>query len=275
VECRFGRGEDRLANMRAMGQDDLSHDRTGHRSHDPGRDPSRDPSRDPIFGSTWADTRQDIVPLLARESVPGGPLTVWLDPGLRVGFGLDLGVMFVHVTEALLRAWRVDPETLSRQAIGNLRMRAGTLDAHAAIRTRLGLVSVSVLQAPDGCASSLVLAPDLLPRWFGGGPWLFIAPARNLLMALPPRTDQRLARSVRDEIAAQVPGALDVPPLYWDGSRLRRQDADPGPRLASSAGRTNAIPRRTPRTVPPRRWGAPLHGALTTWYTPPPDRSVR
>lgn len=250
-----------------MEHEDLHRDRNGHRS--------RDPNGDPVFGSTWSDTRNDIVPLLARESMPGGPLTVSLDPGLRVGFGLDLGLMFVHVTEPLLRAWRVDVETLTRQAIGNLRTRARTLGADAAIRTRLGLVSVSVLQAPDGCASSLVLAPDLLPRWFGGGPWLFIAPARNLLMALPPRTDQRLAHSVRDEIAAQVPGALDVPPLYWDGARLRRQDSTPAPGQPPSAGRRIGIPRGATGTVPPRRWGAPLHGAPTTWYTPPPERSVR
>lgn len=250
-----------------MEHEDLRRDRNGHRS--------RDPKGDPVFGSTWSDTRNDIVPLLARESMPGGPLTVSLDPGLRVGFGLDLGLMFVHGTEPLLRAWRVDVETLTRQAIGNLRTRARTLGADAAIRTRLGLVSVSVLQAPDGCASSLVLAPDLLPRWFGGGPWLFIAPARNLLMALPPRTDQRLAHSVRDEIAAQVSGALDVPPLYWDGARLRRQDSTPAPGQPPSAGRRIGIPRGATGTVPPRRWGAPLHGAPTTWYTPPPERSVR
>jgi hypothetical protein len=228
-----------------------------------------------MLGSTWEEVRADIVPLLARQSMPGGPLTVWLEPGLRVGFGLDLGLMFVHVTEPLLRAWRVDVETLTRQGIGNLRMRARTLGADAATRTRFGLVSVSALQAPDGCASSLVLAPDLLPRWFGGGPWLLIAPARNLLMALPPRTDQRLAYSVRDEIAAQVPGALDVPPLYWDGARLRRQEVDPAPVRAGSAGEPIGTSRATIRTVPPRRWGARLHGGPTTWYTPPPERSVR
>jgi hypothetical protein len=262
VECLFGGGEDRPAKMPGMGLGDLRSDR------------SRDRSGDPIFGSQWADARDDVVPLLARESVPGGPLTVSLDPGLRVGFGLDLGLMFVHVTEPLLRAWRVDVETLTRQAVGNLRMRGLTLSAGAATRTRLGLVSVSVLQTADGCASSLVLAPDLLPRWFGGGPLVLIAPARNLLMALPPRTDQRLAHSVRDEVAAQVPGSLDVPPLYWDGTRLRRQDM---PRVvrASSAGQMTGTTGGKVRTVPPRRWRASLHGEPTTWYTPPPERSVR
>jgi hypothetical protein len=247
----------------------------GHLKRDRNGDRGRDPKGDPVFGSTWDDVRDEIVPLLARDSMPGGPLTVSLDPGLRVGFGLDLGLMFVHVTEPLLRAWRLDVETLTRQAIGNLRIRARTLGADAVIRTRLGLVSVSVLQAPDGCASSLLLAPDLLNGWFGGGPWLFIAPARNLLMALPPRTDERLAYSVRDEIAAQVPGPLEVPPLYWDGARLRRQDANPQLVKASSADPAMGSPHRTVRTVPPRRWGAPLHGAPTTWYTPPPERSVR
>jgi hypothetical protein len=263
VERRFGGGEDHPSKMPGMGLGDLRSDRGSDRS------------RDPIFGSRWAEARDDVVPLLARQSMPGGPLTVSLDPGLRVGFGLDLGLMFVHVTEPLLRAWRVDIETLTRQAIGNLRMRSRTLAAGAAARTRFGLVSVSVLQTPDGYASSLVLAPDLLPRLFGDGPWLFIAPARNLLMALPPRTDPRLAHSVHEEIAAQVPGALDVPPLYWDGTGLRRQDAPAVVRASSSAGRTIGTPGKTVRTVPPRRWGAPPHGAPTTWYTPPPERSVR
>ena len=267
MECQFGGGEERPAKMPDMRRDDPQRDRSGHRIGDPGGDPA--------FGSSWADARDDVVPLLARESMPGGPLTVSLDPGLTVGFGLDLGLMFVHVTAPLLRAWQVDDETLTRQAIGNLRTRARTLRADTAIRTRLGLLSVSVLQAPDGCASSLLLAPDLLPRWFGGGQWLFIAPARNLLMALPPRTDERLAHAVLDEIAAQVPGALDVPPLYWDGARLRLQDSSPAPSERPSACRTSRVPPRMVRTVPPRRWGAPLHGVPTTWYTPPPERSVR
>lgn len=171
---------------------------------------------------TWAEARSAILPLLPRRRPP--PLredlvTVHLEPGVQVGFGVDLGPMFLRVTESMLRRWDVDPGRLARQAIGNLRHRAERLDAGAAVRTRFGLTPLWVLQAPDGSASSLILAPDLLPRWFGEGPRVFIAPARNLLVGLPSATDRRLVCWLRDAIAGELPDALDVPALWCQGAR--------------------------------------------------------
>ena len=221
----------------------------------------------------WGQARDAVVPLLARRrslAPIGEPVSVDLDPGLRVGFAVDLGPVFLHVTGPLLRAWRVDVADLARQAIANLRARTQNLAPDSAVRARVGLISLSVLQAPDGWASSLVLTPDLLPRWFGAGPRIFIAPGRNLLVAVPPETDRRVAQWLRDELAAQLADALDVPPLLWDGARLRC-DVPAGlpgvaPPTAPSRGKSGS---------PPRRWRVPLQGPRTTWYTPPPDRSVR
>ena len=232
----------------------------------------------------WQDARDRVLPLLARypHAAPGGPVMIRLDPGLRVGFGVDLGPMFVHVTTQLLRAWRLDHGALARQAVANLRERARAIGSDATVRMRFGLVPLAALQVPPGWASSLLLAPDQLPRWFGPGPHVFIAPARNLLIALPSETDQRLVRSLLDEIGRQLPDALDVPPLAWDGARLRRTESDTGPAALPDRGsvqiggpsHTGRLRSRPDRGTAPRRWGPPRHGARTTWYTPPPDRSV-
>ncbi len=172
----------------------------------------------------WASARDALVPLLLRRgsyALIRDPVSVQLEPGVRVSFAVDLGPMFLHVSGSLLRTWPVDVAQVARQALLNLRVRSQPLAAGSAVRTRVGLTSLSVLQAPGGWASSLVLVPDLLPRWFGSGPRIFIAPARNLLVAVPAKTDHRLAHWLRDEIAAQMADALDVPPLSWDGFRLR------------------------------------------------------
>jgi hypothetical protein len=237
---------------------------------------------DPMTAFHWQDARDAIVPLLARR--PPGPagalVTVRLDPGIDVGFGVDLGPMFVHVTAQLLRGWPIDEAALTRQAIGNLRQRAGSIPPDAAVRTRLGLVPLAALQTTDGWASSLLLAPDLLPHWFGPAPRIFIAPARNLLIGLPGDTDARLVRSVLREIGHELPDALDVPPLAWDGARLRRAAertveiaADEPPAGGGLRAREHVRP-RPHRPAPARRWAPPRQGAGTTWYTPPPDRSV-
>jgi hypothetical protein len=217
---------------------------------------------------SWPAARDAVVPLLARSRRPT-PLvrlvTVVLEPGLSVGFGVDLGPMFMHVTEELLGGWQTDVGELTRRAVGNLRRLAGRLAPGAAVSARVGVTRLTVLQAPGGWASSLLLAPDLLPRWFGEGDHLVIAPSRNILAALPPVTDERLARWLRDEMAARLPDGLDVPVLRWSGGRLAPVEADPP---ASAQPATLA---RRPTRGP--AWRARAQGARTTWYTPP-DRSV-
>ena len=220
----------------------------------------------------WAEARGTVVPLIARRrsAAPvGEPIAVYLDPGVRVGFAVDLGPLFLHVTASLLRAWRVEVAQVARHAVANLRARAQGLAPNAAVFARVGLMPLSVLQAPDGWASSLVLVPDLLPRWFGAAPRILVAPARNLLVAAPPETDRRLAAWLHDQLAAQLGDALDVPPLMWDGARLRCDERPQSP-LGPSLDRPVAGTVR----FPPRRWRPVVQGPRTTWYSPPPDRSV-
>jgi hypothetical protein len=194
--------------------------------------------------------------------------TVTLDPGLRVGFGVDVGPMFLHVTDELLERWEVELGELTRRAIANLRERSRTLREGAATDARVGMTRIAALQSPEGWASSLLLAPDLLPRWFGANPRVYIAPSRNMLVALPATADVRLARWLRDSIAAQLPDALDVPPLRWIEGTLSRLEVHAGSAHCSQRSRRFAW--RSP-AVAGRRRG---QGAPTTWYTPPPDRSV-
>jgi hypothetical protein len=219
----------------------------------------------------WAAASPALVPLLARRSAPTAlarATTVTLDPGLRVGFGVDVGPMFLHVTDDLLARWEIDLGELTRRAIANLRERSRSLRQGAATDARVGMTRIAALQSPEGWASSLLLAPDLLPRWFGANPRVFIAPSRNMLVALPPTADARLARWLHDSIAAQLPDALDVPPLRWIDGTLGRLEPDERPAPRSQGSRRFVW--RSP-AVAGRRRG---QGAPTTWYTPPSDRSV-
>jgi hypothetical protein len=216
----------------------------------------------------WLSARLAVVPLLARSHPLAAltrPVTVDLEPGLRVGFGVDLGPMFLHVTEPMLTAWQVDAAQLTRRAIGNLRRLAGALPDGSTQTGRVGVTPLAVLQAPGGWASSLLLAPDLLPRWFGSVDGVFLAPARNMLVGLPGGTDGRLARWLRDEIAARLPDALEVPVLRWSAGRITVVDPH-RPR-----GERGRVAGRPPR--PGSSWRARAQGARTTWYRPP-DRSV-
>lgn len=188
-------------------------------------------------------------------------VTVRLDPGLEVGFGVDLGPMFLHVTDDVLAGWGVGAGELTRRAIANLRRLADGLPAGAAVDTRVGVTRLLVLQAPGGWASSLLLAPDLFPRWFGDGDHACIAPTRNILATLPPGTDERLARWLRDEIGARLPDALDVPVMRWSQGRLSAVPAHT-PAIAER-GRTPWRARRSPA------WRAGAQGARTTWYSAP------
>jgi hypothetical protein len=217
----------------------------------------------------WTAARDTVVPLLARRSGPaalGRAVAVSLDPGIRVGFGVDLGPMFLHVTDDVLRGWGIAVDELTRRAIGNLRSRSRHLRRNAATNGRIGMTRLAALQSPEGWASSLLLAPDLLPRWFGDGPRVYIAPSRNMIVALPSTTDARLAVWLRDEIAAQLPDALDVAPLRWDDGTLTRMAGRETPRFASPR-----IPCRPQGDRAPR-WRRGQGAA--TWYTTPPNRSV-
>jgi hypothetical protein len=218
----------------------------------------------------WATASPALVPLLARRSAPSAlarAITVSLDPGLRVGFGVDVGPMFLHVTEDLLAGWEVDAGELTRRAIANLRDRSRSLRPDAATDARVGMTRIAALQSAEGWASSLLLAPDLLPRWFGADPRVYIAPSRNMLVALPPMADARLARWLRDSIAARLPDGLDVPPLRWIDGTLGLLELHDGPARRQQSARRFVW--RAPSAAGRRRG----QGAPTTWYTPP-DRSV-
>lgn len=240
---------------------------------------------------SWSHVRDAVVPLLARRSSPPlleEPVVVHLEPGLPVGFGVDLGPAFVHVTALLLRQWRVSEDEVARRALANLRVQARRLDAGIATRGRVGVTLLTALQVPAGWGSSLLLAPDLLPRWIGRGSSVLVAPARNLLVALPPQTDHRRVRWLRDVIAAQLPHPLDVPALAFDGARLMAIEravghtphaqpppgAQPPPDAGHPASAGSARSGRCGRPLV-RPWRARAQGAPTTWYNPPPDRSVR
>jgi hypothetical protein len=222
----------------------------------------------PLGDQSWARARDAILPLLARRHSPRyleRPVGVVLDPGLRVGFGVDLGPAFLHVTPRLLVAWGITEGELARCAVANLRARARRLDGNVAARSRVGMTPLTVVRVPGGWASSLLLAPDLLGRWLGPAPCIIVAPARDLLVAVPARTGPHRVRRLQDLLAGQRPHPLDVPALAFDGARLTVLDRTP--RVAP--------PSPTTARRPPHPWRSGDQVAATMRYTTPSNRSVR
>src|SRR5439155_6123528 len=114
----------------------------------------------------------------------------------------------IHVTAAMLADWRRGVGDAVEQAMGNLRARAAAVETASVLRDSIMGVPLQALQSGTGSASTFVLVPDVLPRLFGREQRLFLAPMRDLLIALPGTVDRDLAAWLYGEFAAQDPNCL-------------------------------------------------------------------
>lgn len=160
----------------------------------------------------WSAVADRVVPLFQRlRPYPPGypePVRRMLPSGVSVTYGVDAGPAFIHVTEELLERWHTSMDEVADLAVANLRRRAAALPTRAVINDMVEDVPLGALQSGSGCASTFVLAPDVLPRLFGRDRALLIAPTRDLLIALPPDTDRGFAAWLHLEFAAQDPNCL-------------------------------------------------------------------
>ena len=172
----------------------------------------------------WKRIRDGIVPVLPRVRPFPGPdlelVRTMLPPGILVGFGIDVGPALMYVGPPLLERWAIDVPTLVETALGNVRRLARGCDAGDVVRDQITDIPVSILQTHLGIASSLVLVPEHLERFFGRGPHLLLAPMRDLLVALPADVDRAFAGWLADELEALDPNHLHLGGFLHEGGSI-------------------------------------------------------
>jgi len=172
----------------------------------------------------WPSIRAHVVPLFERvrpypPEMPERAQAI-VAPGVTIGFGIDFGPGFVAVTPEMVERWSMSMADLAAHAIARLHELAGRVKAGQVHHAPIGDVDVSVLQTNLGIGSVLVLAPSELARLFGTGPRLFIAPMRDLLIALPADVDAEFAGWLYEEIAMRDPNCLYPRAFAFDGSAV-------------------------------------------------------
>lgn len=179
----------------------------------------------------WSAISSRVVPLFERvrpypPEMPERAQAI-VGPGVTVGFGIDFGPAFVAVTPEMVERWSMSVADLAAHAVARLHALAGKLEPSQVHRAPIGDVDVCALQTNLGIGSVLVLAPSELARLFGAEPRLFIAPMRDLLIALPADVDPDFAAWLYDEIASRDPNCLGPRAFAFDGTEVEVRPLGP------------------------------------------------
>ena len=159
-----------------------------------------------------------------RPEHPAAPAA----PPVRIG--IDFGPAFATVTRNLVARWGISDGDVVSAALGNVRALAVELPPEVVKTVDLddGAV-VRVLQSGAGWASTLLLVPDLLPRFFGPGPHLLGAPCRDVVMAFSARTSLDLIFDLVEGLAWADPvGLVAACYRHVDGSLEQVPAPPPG-----------------------------------------------
>jgi hypothetical protein len=167
----------------------------------------------------WDRVAPRILPIIKRAATPfpslGELLYVTVPPGIRTGFGVDLGPAFSHVDIAMVDRWGVSLATLLATSLDNLR-EATIADPPRVERITPDGVPVLAVQGP-GWGSSLILAPDLLGPLIGVEPRILLTPVRNVLLAVPESAAPQFIEDLFLAVTDSAPDALDARILRWNG----------------------------------------------------------
>jgi hypothetical protein len=178
----------------------------------------------------WKKARLDVLPMLPRlRPYPFAidePIRIMLRPGILVGFGVDLGPALTIVDGAQLGRWGVDAQAVATQALINVERLAERCDSRMVVRQRIADTRVGALQTRLGIAASLLLVPVALERFFGPEPAFFVAPMRDLLLAMPPDVDRLEAAWVAAELEELDPNCLHLGGFRWYGAELTPEPLD-------------------------------------------------
>ena len=176
----------------------------------------------------WDRMAVGIMPIFERRRPfpfdVGRPLRTILPPGVSVTIAYDLGPALMRVTREVAAIWPVTEADVVDRAMVNLRDRVeAALDGPDPVRPVSELLddlAVRAIVSGEGWASTLLLVPDLLERLFGSGPCLFVAPMRDLLIAMPASTDIGAATWWTEEFESLDPNCLCLESFAWEGREL-------------------------------------------------------
>lgn len=171
----------------------------------------------------WSKAGADVRPMLPRirpYPFPVEPVRTMLPPGILVGFGVDIGPALTMIDAGQLERWGVDVDAVAERALDNVRAIAASCDPGRVVRQAVADVPVMALQTGEGIAASMLLVPETLPRLFGPGPMLLLAPMRDLLIALPASVDRDFAAWLADEWEALDPNHLHLGGWLYEAGSL-------------------------------------------------------
>ncbi len=173
----------------------------------------------------WSFASERVVPMLdrVRPYPPSHPerLRRMVQPGISIGFGIDIGPAHLQVTPEMLGSWGIGVVELVDQALVNVARLASATGSQRVVSQSVDGVDVRALATGIGGASTLVLLPSALASVFGSEPSLFIAPMRDLLIALPADVDRGFASWLHAEFASADPNCLAPIAFVWgDGHVL-------------------------------------------------------
>lgn len=143
---------------------------------------------------------------LGFESLVAFP-RLQMPPGIDVTFAIEADVVQVTVNQQHLDAWSMTIEEVVPAAMANLHRAAGTWRGKVYDDTFEG-VSARMIEGWPHWASSLLVVPDELTRFFGPEDQLFIAPYQCLLISLPIDVDRDIAADLVDLFGGLNPQSL-------------------------------------------------------------------
>jgi hypothetical protein len=180
----------------------------------------------------WEWAGEHVIPVMRRiRPYPPGfpePMTTIVEPGVAVGFAIDVGPAFMSIGPDLIRSWGLQLGDVHARCLANVIERAQGIDGAAIFEGGVGATPTRWLQTGRSIGSVLVLAPDELRRIFGPGPALFITPMRDLIIGLPVDVDRELAAWLWLEVASQDPNCLSPTGYRFDGHAIAPEPLDPG-----------------------------------------------
>lgn len=153
-------------------------------------------------------------------------MRVLVDPGVAVGYAIDVGPGFANVGADLLRSWGVSLAEVQARSLANVIGRCASVRADAIVEGSLDGTPTRWLQTGQSIGSVLVLVPDELGRIFGPAPAFFITPMRDLIIGLPADVDRELAAWLWLEIAVLDPNCLPPIGYRFDGYTVRPEPLD-------------------------------------------------